>query len=897
MDKGELIELFYHRTYEKYVNKKILDDKNYIVPRQQLTNYVLELVNVPFIDYISYVKQYVYKRGGEVSDITQFGSFSTCEIEMCNALIWANNPGCQFVDIGRLFPNKITTRNDAAYRRFGESHIKAATQLGLTFEYYDYWYLSCLGYIYPILDEEVKKKLLARTITRNQLYQKMLVDILDHDVKPEAYINKQAGNIMKKITHCVCAFFEICLEECNRENIQTSNLIKYPERIRDYSGIKIPLGLSKNLYNYINGIKSRESSNANTIELIRKCRNGERQAYDQLFRGNIKLILHIAQVYRSKDVSFDDLVQEGAIGLLKAIEHYNENYNVEFEKYAQWWVIQTIKQSLTILPYIVKIPINVMRCHMKMWNYIQKYEQQNENPPAVNDIIIEETADQGLIHYIYNLPEDLKDLVSLSEDLDTYENNTFPLEQFEDAEYNYVLINSLLNRLHERDAFIVKTYFGIGTIPDTFYNIGKKLNLTRERTRQILYHAIKEMREIYYKKQGDEDNTEKNVQQRLVETFDKAYIGAYINVGATDQLGLVVDIQKSGGIAVKYTLKMKDGSINRYSPSGVLIKPVKEANKTTVEREKKLIITGNLKKNSDIVSWTGHIIKGIQDTSRDRVIENPDKRTLKKESIGANGSNYIPQNNDRDKEHLSSSGTKKSAFSFSTPLYELVQNGIITQKECHHCYKKRLQTIRDVYNMIQKYKLTPVSTRFTRYTLGIWFTIIDQLEDTTTNRVIPEKNKHFITYEKVYTQYTQKILTLRQAKINGKKILAKPVLLLALIEGVEEDHFIENKFVLDEWLEQRYLKLMVKYTIFSNFKNNDITGIDKPFWHLQTDGFWHLRCLNEPTVGVTPTKKWLKDKVEYAYFDGELWCLLKDKQWRDKLHFFIVNNKLNNTSK
>ena len=128
MDSCELIELFYNRTYEKFVNKQILDDKNYIVPRQQLINYVNELVNLPFTDFINYIKQNNKKRIIDAADITQFSSFSACEIEICDALIWANNPGCQFVDIGRLFPKYVNSRNDVAYKKYGENHVKTATQ-------------------------------------------------------------------------------------------------------------------------------------------------------------------------------------------------------------------------------------------------------------------------------------------------------------------------------------------------------------------------------------------------------------------------------------------------------------------------------------------------------------------------------------------------------------------------------------------------------------------------------------------------------------------------------------------------------------------------------------------------------------------------------------------------
>ena len=70
MDNSELIELFYNRTYEKFVNKQILDDKNYIVPRQQLINYVHELVNIPFINYIDYIRHNEIDRSLDYSDIT-----------------------------------------------------------------------------------------------------------------------------------------------------------------------------------------------------------------------------------------------------------------------------------------------------------------------------------------------------------------------------------------------------------------------------------------------------------------------------------------------------------------------------------------------------------------------------------------------------------------------------------------------------------------------------------------------------------------------------------------------------------------------------------------------------------------------------------------------------------
>ena len=125
-------------------------------------------------------------------------------------------------------------------------------------------------------------------------------------------------------------------------------------------------------------------------------------------------------------------------------------------------------------------------------------------------------------------------------------------------------------------------------------------------------------------------------------------------------------------------------------------------------------------------------------------------------------------------------------------------------------------------------------------------------------------------------------------------IMAKPVLLLALIDGISENVFIDNEFVLSEWLESRYVMLMRKYTRSSQFSN--VTGIENPFWHLATDGFWTLQYRMEPPNGNSPSKRWLKDNVEYAYFDESLWIMLQNKEWRIQLRDYIVEHKLTNDS-
>ena len=148
----------------------------------------------------------------------------------------------------------------------------------------------------------------------------------------------------------------------------------------------------------------------------------------------------------------------------------------------------------------------------------------------------------------------------------------------------------------------------------------------------------------------------------------------------------------------------------------------------------------------------------------------------------------------------------------------------------------------------------------------------------------------FFDYEQCFAYYTKHIMNIRQAKIRGEVIVAKPVLLLALIDGISENVFLENEFELSEWLDSHYQMLMKKYIRSSQFSK--ITSIENPFWHLSSDGFWTLKCRLRPPSDVSPSKRWLKDNVEYAYFDEPLWILLQNKAWRTKLRDYIIEHKL-----
>ena len=134
----------------------------------------------------------------------------------------------------------------------------------------------------------------------------------------------------------------------------------------------------------------------------------------------------------------------------------------------------------------------------------------------------------------------------------------------------------------------------------------------------------------------------------------------------------------------------------------------------------------------------------------------------------------------------------------------------------------------------------------------------------------------FFSYEQCFESYQKRIESIRQHRINGETIIAKPVLMVAIIDAIDSNVFTNNQFAINDWLEGHYKMLMSQYAKDSQFDGT--TEIDKPFWHLESDGFWHLNYQGERlSKSRTPSKAGLKANVEFAYFDESLWILLQNK--------------------
>lgn len=238
MTDSEYIELFFSKTYEKTQDKRIRDDRDYTIPYEQLANYVTKVISISYNEFIEYIRNNQSSTNIESSDITQSSSFSACEIEMCNALLWADNRGLNFLEVGKLFPQYVSHPNDTAYRKYGENQIRTSSHLGLVYEYYKYWYLSCIGYIYPSLKEDDRRKLLARTILRMPLYQDLVLRLIRGNVFLADYMRTMAPSTQGRRAGSVMKLLDICLNECRAEGIKYHDLY-YPVYVAKTKTIRI----------------------------------------------------------------------------------------------------------------------------------------------------------------------------------------------------------------------------------------------------------------------------------------------------------------------------------------------------------------------------------------------------------------------------------------------------------------------------------------------------------------------------------------------------------------------------------------------------------------------------------------------------------------------------------
>lgn len=251
------------------------------------------------------------------------------------------------------------------------------------------------------------------------------------------------------------------------------------------------------------------TSNQETRKLFKQYRSGDKKAFDKIVNNYLRLVHKIANSYRNKGAEYDDLVQEGTIGLIKAIDHYDYNRNIPFSMYAKWWIIQAVLESIRTLPYTVKLPQAQISLYFKVRKNIERYEQEHGYEPSSSEIEIDEDVDPEVLSYISSLPDDLNKMVSRLDDWEDFPSSELSADDNLMKESRTYLVNVIIRKLKKKEADILRSAYGIGTKIQTLEEIADRMFLTRERVRQIKEKAVRKLRDILkVSKGGKEDDSE-----------------------------------------------------------------------------------------------------------------------------------------------------------------------------------------------------------------------------------------------------------------------------------------------------------------------------------------------------------------------------------------------------
>ncbi len=225
-------------------------------------------------------------------------------------------------------------------------------------------------------------------------------------------------------------------------------------------------------------------------------------ARQTLASANIKLVMFIANQYRSGFLDFDDLVQEGQTGLLKAVDKFDYRLGFQFSTYAGYWIRQAISRSLSRSERIVRIPCGQVANINKVFRAKNELSAQTGEDPSIQQLANYTKLSPDEIYAILTISQSVVSLESPDDDenafapIDFLEQHVFtPAYQTMAKQELHDLLSKAIETLSPREAKIICCHFGIDADKEmTLQEIGSELNLTRERVRQIQVMALNKIK-------------------------------------------------------------------------------------------------------------------------------------------------------------------------------------------------------------------------------------------------------------------------------------------------------------------------------------------------------------------------------------------------------------------
>jgi len=254
---------------------------------------------------------------------------------------------------------------------------------------------------------------------------------------------------------------------------------------------------------YLKEIKKIEPlSPQEEVALAQQAKTGDTEAFQKLVTHNLRFVVAMAKKFQGQGVPFEDLINEGNLGLIKAVDRFDETRGFRFISYAVWWITQSIRQAIQKTGRVIRLPAHVRDSMGKLYRQSLKLEQNIEREPTPEELAeITQTSPE----WVDDLIRVFSEPVSLDEPIRDSETALLQLMVSNDPRPEATLMKKSLEKeiltvvhtLDEREKIVITHYFGIGgSEQKNLQEIANELELTGERIRQIKDRALQRLRHV-----------------------------------------------------------------------------------------------------------------------------------------------------------------------------------------------------------------------------------------------------------------------------------------------------------------------------------------------------------------------------------------------------------------